>query len=67
MDNKPTFFVGYPVELKPTGLLGATYDPRCGIDAAHSARDTMIERRILRIEMVLRQLGIEIEMLGLPE
>ena len=46
------------------GLLGATCH-----SAAHGqgARTTMIERRILRIEMALRRAGIEVEHLDLPK
>ncbi len=45
------------------GLLGATTtSPAC----ADAVRINVIERRILRIEMALRQAGIEVEHLDLP-
>ena len=45
------------------GLLGATTtSPAYG----DTVRINMIERRILRIEMALRQAGVEVEHLDLP-
>lgn len=49
------------------GLLGATFDSRMGVVGAQAARDEMIERRILRLEMLLRRAGIEPEMIPLRE
>lgn len=49
------------------GYLGATCDSRFGQASFQAARDAMIERRILRIEMALRRAGTEVEHIPLPE
>lgn len=55
-------FTGYGA-----GLLGAAvYGPHAA-DLIKEERLLMIERRILRIEMALRQAGIEVERLDLPK
>lgn len=48
------------------GFLGATSYAEYGREAWDEARFTMIERRILRLEMVLRRHGIEPESANLP-
>lgn len=59
------------LETVGVGMLGASvlFDESAGFSQAmaQGARDVMIERRILRIEMALRQAGIEVENLPLPE
>ena len=51
-------------DLIATGLLGAEGRD---FEEAKANRLTMIERRILRIEMLLRRAGIEPEMIDLPQ
>lgn len=53
-------------EIVGVGLLGATVDARFGLNNARDERLTMIERRIIRIEMAMRQGGIEVERIPLP-
>lgn len=53
-------------QMLGVGYLGATFDINGGQSAAQHARDTMIEQRILRLEMVLRRAGIEVEQCDLP-
>lgn len=53
-------------QVMGVGYLGATFDMSHGVNAGQHARDTMIERRILRLEMVLRRAGIEVEQCDLP-
>lgn len=49
------------------GLLGATADGEYAAQLIKGERLLMIERRILRIEMALRQSGIEVEHFPLPK
>jgi hypothetical protein len=48
------------------GMLGAVSPTAHGLEAAKEARLLMIERRILRAEMLLRRAGIEPESIELP-
>lgn len=47
------------------GRLGATFDSKHGKIMADAAQLDMIERRILRLEMLLRRAGIEPESVDL--